>query len=101
MDTTDSFLGVEETSREAEDRPHTKDICWGQLTHREDTYWSQKSREESLLATRESFELSGRKKEVEEETYWTYRREPEVGVEVQSRRELGREGALGGRMSSR
>ena len=102
VDTTDSCLGIEEeTSREAEDRPHTKDICWGQLTHREDTYWSQKSREESLLATRESFEISGRKKEVEEETYWTYRREPEVGVEVESRRELGREGALGGRMSSR
>ena len=101
VDTADSCLGIEDTSREAEDTAHTKDICWAQLTHREDTYCSQKSREESLLATRKSFEISGREKEAEEETYWTYRRDPEVGVEVNSRRELGREGALGGRMSSR
>ena len=100
VDTADSCLGIEDTSREAEDTAHTKEICWGQLTHREDNYCSQKSREESF-AVRKSFEISVREREAEEETYWTYRREPEVGVEVNSRRELGREGALGGRMSSR
>merc|ERR1719500_2692859 len=43
----------------------------------------------------QTFDIRGREAE---ETYWTYRVEPEVGSEV-SRRELGR--ALGGRMSSR
>merc|ERR1719500_496216 len=42
----------------------------------------------------QTFDIRGREAE---ETYWTYRVEPEVGSEV-SRRELGR--ALGGRMSS-
>ena len=84
-----SSLGFEDTSREAEER-QTK----GELTQREDTYWSQKRSEESCV-TRQTFDIRGREAE---ETYWTYRVEPEVGSEV-SRRELGR--ALGGRMSSR
>ena len=78
-----SSLGIEDTSREAEER-QTKDICWGQLTQREDTYWSQKRSEESCV-TRQTFDIRGREAE---ETYWTYRVEPEVGSEV-SRRELG------------
>ena len=88
----DTSLGIEDTSREAEARQR-KD----QLTEREDTYWKQTQTEE----TSEAFEICVREAE---ETYWTYRREPEIGLEVNissssNRRELGR--ALGGRMSSR
>jgi len=92
----DTGPGIGDTRREKEDTD-TKDLWWGHQAHREDTFWTQKSRL-GKYSTRESFDIFRSEGEAAEETYWSYKRQPEVLSEVS---ELGREGALGGRMSTR
>ena len=92
----DTGPGIGDTRREKEDTD-TKELWWGHQAHREDTFWTQKSRL-GKYSTRESFDIFRSEGEAAEETYWSYKRQPEVLSEVS---ELGREGALGGRMSTR